>query len=59
MIKFGKMSRWISEIPNKKELEKLSIRDLILIATHKKIMGSSFKAHLMEYIMKFKKIGYL
>ena len=57
MIRFGEMTHWLSTIPNRKQLERLSIKELILVANHKKIKGKSLKTVLIDYIMNFKEIG--
>lgn len=49
-------SVYFSQIPNKKELESKTIRQLLLICQYKKRQSNPFKKALIEYLLKCKEL---
>lgn len=50
--KDGIKTPWFNERYNEKELERLTIDQLILIAKYRRKTGNSFKKNLIEHLLK-------
>ena len=48
---------FMSEEPDRKELERMSVPQLLVIATHKRYNRNPFKKTLVDYILSLGKLG--